>query len=107
MSVISSASIRNGFFAISRAMGAFSLGVLAVPSYAQAVSSADVGDPVSTLRQSAPGDAIRPFTFRASDETLADLRRRIGATKWPSREQGNSRKYFRNSFGRAFGRCGS
>jgi pimeloyl-ACP methyl ester carboxylesterase len=32
------------------------------------------------------GDAIRPFRFRASDEALADLRRRIAATKWPSRE---------------------
>ena len=31
-------------------------------------------------------EAIRPFTFHASDESLADLRRRIVATKWPSRE---------------------
>ena len=30
--------------------------------------------------------AIRPFQFHASDEALADLRRRISATKWPSRE---------------------
>jgi pimeloyl-ACP methyl ester carboxylesterase len=29
---------------------------------------------------------IRPFQFKASDEALADLRRRIAATKWPSRE---------------------
>ena len=85
MSVIPSTSIRNWFFAISRAMGAFSLGLLAVPSYAQAVSSGNVDGSVSTPRQSAP-DAIRPFTFRASDEVLADLRRRIGATKWPSME---------------------
>ena len=85
MSVIPSTSIRNWFFAISRAMGAFSLGLLAVPSYAQAVSSGNVDGSVSTPRQSAP-DAIRPFTFHASDEVLADLRRRIGATKWPSME---------------------
>jgi pimeloyl-ACP methyl ester carboxylesterase len=33
------------------------------------------------------GDAaIRPFRFHASDEALADLRRRISATRWPSRE---------------------
>src|SRR5262249_12445116 len=32
------------------------------------------------------GTAIRPFTFHAPDEALADLRRRIAATKWPSRE---------------------
>ena len=33
------------------------------------------------------GDAsIRPFHFLASDEALADLKRRIAATKWPSQE---------------------
>ena len=32
-------------------------------------------------------DAIRPFSFRASDEELSDLRRRINATKWPDQEQ--------------------
>lgn len=31
-------------------------------------------------------EAIRPFRFRASDEALADLRRRIAATRWPTRE---------------------
>lgn len=30
--------------------------------------------------------AIRPFKYRASDEELADLKRRIKATRWPSRE---------------------
>ena len=30
--------------------------------------------------------SIRPFHFHASDEALADLRRRIAATKWPSQE---------------------
>jgi pimeloyl-ACP methyl ester carboxylesterase len=30
--------------------------------------------------------SIRPFKFRASDAALADLRQRLGATKWPSRE---------------------
>jgi pimeloyl-ACP methyl ester carboxylesterase len=34
----------------------------------------------------AQGGAIRRFTFRASNEALADLRRRIAATKWPGRE---------------------
>ena len=31
-------------------------------------------------------EAIRPFEFRASDEELAELRRRINATRWPERE---------------------
>jgi len=30
--------------------------------------------------------SIRPFKFHASDEALADLHRRIAATRWPSRE---------------------
>ena len=30
--------------------------------------------------------AIRPFSFSASDEALADLRRRIAATRWPDKE---------------------
>jgi pimeloyl-ACP methyl ester carboxylesterase len=33
--------------------------------------------------------AIRPFEFRASDADLADLRRRIEATRWPDRETVN------------------
>ena len=37
--------------------------------------------------QAAPADkSIRPFQFHATDEALADLRRRIATTKWPSRE---------------------
>jgi pimeloyl-ACP methyl ester carboxylesterase len=29
---------------------------------------------------------IRPFSYRASDDDLADLKRRIAATRWPERE---------------------
>ena len=32
-------------------------------------------------------DAIRPFSFEAPESDLADLRKRIQATKWPEREQ--------------------
>jgi pimeloyl-ACP methyl ester carboxylesterase len=31
--------------------------------------------------------AIRPFSFRAPEDKLADLRRRVSATIWPEREQ--------------------
>jgi pimeloyl-ACP methyl ester carboxylesterase len=31
-------------------------------------------------------EAIRPFSFHVSDEDLADLKRRIAATRWPGRE---------------------
>jgi hypothetical protein len=30
--------------------------------------------------------AIRPFSFHASDEDLAELKRRVAATRWPDRE---------------------
>src|ERR1041385_2690593 len=32
------------------------------------------------------GTEIRPFSFKASDADLADMRRRVNATKWPERE---------------------
>src|SRR5215469_9411150 len=40
----------------------------------------------STAAQPAKDNSIRPFQFHAPDEALADLKRRIKATKWPSRE---------------------
>jgi len=46
----------------------------AAPAMAQAAAPA------------AADTSIRPFQFHASDEALADLRARILATKWPSRE---------------------
>jgi len=30
--------------------------------------------------------AVRPFTIDVPEESLADLRRRIAATRWPSKE---------------------
>jgi len=44
---------------------------------------------MTTSRETAPhtgADAIRPFHFKASDEQLADLKRRIAATRWPEKE---------------------
>ena len=40
-----------------------------------------------TLIVNAPDDtSIRPFEFHATEEALADLKLRIGSTKWPDRE---------------------
>ena len=36
--------------------------------------------------EAGPDSSIRPFEFHASDEDLADLKRRIAATRWPDRE---------------------
>jgi pimeloyl-ACP methyl ester carboxylesterase len=53
--------------------GLFALAMLATGAQAEA--------------KEAPEDkSIRPFQFHATDEALVDLRRRIAATKWPSRE---------------------
>ncbi len=40
----------------------------------------------AAMAQHGGDTSIRPFKFHASDEALADLHRRIVATKWPSRE---------------------
>jgi pimeloyl-ACP methyl ester carboxylesterase len=87
MSVTASASIGNSLSSLPKALCTCSLGLLALTCHAQAVSSADVGGPVSASREGRVQDeTIRPFTFHASDDELADLRRRIAATKWPSPE---------------------
>ncbi len=39
------------------------------------------------LAAASESDSIRSFQFTASEEDLADLRRRVNATKWPDREQ--------------------
>ena len=39
-----------------------------------------------TLRAAAGDDSIRPFTVSFPQEELAELRRRIAATRWPERE---------------------
>ena len=36
--------------------------------------------------ESSPDSVIRPFTYKATEEELADLKRRIQATRWPDRE---------------------
>jgi pimeloyl-ACP methyl ester carboxylesterase len=44
-------------------------------------------DAAATSEAARPADtSIRPFQFHASDRELADLKNRISATKWPSRE---------------------
>ena len=67
------------------AAGAFSLVLLAAPSDAQMVPSADAQASVSGLGAAAADTAIRPFQINSPDEALVDLRRRIAATRWPDK----------------------
>jgi pimeloyl-ACP methyl ester carboxylesterase len=48
--------------------------------------SDDVPFLTPAARTATEDTSIRPFTYHASDAVLADLRRRVEATKWPSRE---------------------
>lgn len=49
------------------------------------------GDAASIAAAAQPGGdtSIRPFRYRASDAELADLKRRVAATRWPQRETVN------------------
>ena len=47
-------------------------------------SRAPISYPTEKRAESA--NDVRPFSFRASDDALADLRRRILATRWPEKE---------------------
>jgi pimeloyl-ACP methyl ester carboxylesterase len=49
-------------------------------------STQDAATTDTIILGAADDTAIRPFSFRASDDDLADLKRRILATRWPDRE---------------------
>ena len=60
------------------------------PSWAQSPSPSASGNPPSSSA-AAEDKAIRPFHFKAPDEALADMRKRIAATRWPDKETVNDR----------------
>jgi pimeloyl-ACP methyl ester carboxylesterase len=54
-----------------------------------APSTVTLGEPpvaAAAAQQPAGDTSIRPFKFHASNDVLADLKRRIAATRWPERE---------------------
>jgi pimeloyl-ACP methyl ester carboxylesterase len=69
----------------------FGLLPVAASSFSQTVIQKETATALSNavlldaMPQSATAE-IRPFHFNATDEQLADLRRRVAATKWPERE---------------------
>jgi pimeloyl-ACP methyl ester carboxylesterase len=88
MSAPSSTPTRRKILAGSAALGAASL------LQAHLAGAAAAGD-APTTQPSKQGDspmsttddnAIRPFQFKASEDALVDLRRRIAATRWPDKE---------------------
>ena len=77
---------RRTFLVSSAAAGAFRL----LPEHMAAAADTTPKQPSNhgaSQMGTTQTDAIRSFSFRASDEELDDLRRRIKATKWPEREQ--------------------
>jgi pimeloyl-ACP methyl ester carboxylesterase len=78
------------FVPTTLAVTALGILLVAAPSYAQYVKKGSTVSQRDTpaldaLRQTSNAE-IRPFHFSVSDEQLADLRRRVVATKWPERE---------------------
>ena len=76
-------STRRSFLALTAAAGAFGLFGFAAPDEVQASGISPLpAKPVATTGD----DAVRPFSVHFPDSDLADLRRRIAATRWPERE---------------------
>ncbi|MEJ0067019.1 MAG: epoxide hydrolase N-terminal domain-containing protein [Caulobacteraceae bacterium] len=73
MSSVWSAPTRRSLLAASAFGGAMGAGLFASPAYAETAAGAGASD-------------IRPFHVHFPDEALADLRRRVAATRWPPRE---------------------
>jgi pimeloyl-ACP methyl ester carboxylesterase len=66
---------------------ALGLAFLAASGCAQALPTSVASGSLATASPTRVDDgAIRPFQFHAPEESLADLRRRIAATKWPTQE---------------------
>lgn len=58
------------------------IGVLAAPTVSAAGAQSGIAGSVEPARDA----SIRPFQFHASDEALADLKRRLTTTRWPTAE---------------------
>jgi len=71
----------------STAACALMLSLASLSAMAQATPApVDKTGTTATERLRGEDTSIRPFAYHASDKELADLRQRIAATKWPSRE---------------------
>ena len=59
---------------------------LSLPNRRTVLAAAGAASVLPASMSAATDSAIRPFHFKASDKDLADLKRRIEATKWPEKE---------------------
>jgi hypothetical protein len=85
---------RPSFLATLAGVGVLGLAVLASPSFAQIVPTADVRASVKSPFSARPhtsteDTSIRPFHIHVPEEQLVDLRKRIAATRWPDKETVN------------------
>jgi pimeloyl-ACP methyl ester carboxylesterase len=80
-----SSSTRRDFLAVSATVSAIGLATAASAEALDLVAAASGGG------SAAADAAIRPFKFEAPEAELADLKRRIAATRWPERETVNDR----------------
>lgn len=85
MSSILVSHSRRSFLAAAAVASA--IGVLPLKQLAAATN--EKVNPANS--QSTDSNAIRPFRVHVPDEAIADLRRRIAATRWPPRETVNDR----------------
>src|SRR5258708_6100100 len=67
-------------------VGAGCVGLFLSASRIHAQPATDAQGASATLSPADKATAIRPFQFTASQEALADLRRRIAAARWPEKE---------------------
>src|SRR5690242_348972 len=80
MTAISPSPTRRDLLAASAATGAVSL--LPIHFVAARAQSKQGGSPLDATK----ADAILPFRVNVPDEDLANLRRRLAATRWPTKE---------------------
>lgn len=80
MSALSFAAFRRCLLAVSVTAGALALVALVSPSYARAATTPEAAAIVEK------DSAIRPFKVNIPEDAVADLRKRVLATRWPDRE---------------------
>jgi len=77
--------------ALSAAAGALGLALVSVPWYSAVAQPSNPGEPVASIdarskERAVSEDAIRPFRINVPQSDLDDLRRRLLATRWPTKE---------------------